>query len=117
MNKTQEYVEVNRAKRRHLLLPADLKAKLPELYSTDGNPSSRAIVKFFSPYNGWTWYAFEYDAEENMFFGFVKGFENEWGYFSLEELDKTMVKGIVPAVERDCHIVTLPTREELNARA
>lgn len=117
MNST-EYKEVNRAKRRHLLLPQELKAKLPAIGGTNGNPKARAIIKFFSPYSNWKWYAFEYDPEEQMFWGLVKGFEDEWGYFSLKELDETMFRGFVPAVERDCYIGKddLPTRESLGLR-
>lgn len=118
MNST-EYKEVNTKKRGHLLLPKELKAKLPALNATDGDNQARAIIKFFSPFMGWTWYAFEYDPEDNLFFGFVEGFEKEWGYFSLEELDTTMaMRGLVPAVERDCFIDAdrLPTKESLGLR-
>lgn len=109
-----KYVEKNRAMRRHLLLPKELEQKLPALYATDGDKTARAIVKFFSPYSNWTWYAFEYDPEDGIFYGFVKGFDDEWGNFSLQELDETMFKG-VPAVERDCYIDgdKLPTKADL----
>ena len=37
--------------------------------------------------NGWEWYGFEVDKEdENIYFGYVMGYENEFGYFSLQEL-------------------------------
>lgn len=33
------------------------------------------------------------------FFGYVIGFEGEWGYFSLKELTNVMVRGLT--IERD----------------
>lgn len=47
------------------------------------------IAKFFNPIGAGTWYATEYDPDEKMFFGYVSIFgdwNDEWGYFSLEEL-------------------------------
>ena len=62
-----------------------------------------AVVKYFSPYNSWTWYAVEFDGEDT-FFGLVDGFELEWGYFSLSELASVAIAGnTVPAVERDLY--------------
>lgn len=62
--------------------------KIPKLYETDGQPEDKKIahVKFFCPWNHWTWYAFEFDGKDT-FFGFVKGHDSELGYFSLSELE------------------------------
>lgn len=60
------------------------------------------IVKFFTPWTNWTWYATEYDPVDRIFFGLVKGHETELGYFSRDELEN--VRG--PAglrIERDLH--------------
>lgn len=88
--------------RRHKLMPADIRRQMPQLDSTEEVPTDEKIlaVKFFSPYSDWTWYGVEFDGED-MFFGYVEGFEKEWGYFSLDELAKTQLGGMVPAVERD----------------
>jgi len=89
--------------RGHKLLTKALAAKLPPLGSTDGKGDAAvAQVKFFSPYSGWYWYATEFDGEDT-FFGLVKGFETELGYFSLSELEAAKVFGSVPAVERDLY--------------
>lgn len=97
--------------RGHKLLTKELRDKLPKLYSQeDKGESAVALVKFFSPYSGWTWYASEFDGED-LFFGVVEGFEREYGYFSLKELDETMFKGIVPAVERDLYWTPRPLKE------
>ena len=65
---------------------------LPALGSTDGQGDQAVVqVKFFTPWTNWTWYATEYDPETRTFFGLVDGFEKEYGYFSLDELEA--VKG------------------------
>ena len=47
-----------------------------------------AVVKFFTPWSSWTWYATEYDPAERLFFGMVDGPDRELGYFSLDELEE-----------------------------
>lgn len=86
-------------------------SKLPALYATDGDGNvldKPLLVKWFSPYNGWRWYAAESDGK--TCFGFVDGFEGEWGYFDLEEMASTKYKGI-PAIERDTHFQPTTLRE------
>lgn len=70
----------------HNLLPEVVAAVLPPLYSQETNPDPLLVVKYFTPDAGWTWYAYEYDPETREFFGLVQGFEEELGYFSLDEL-------------------------------
>jgi hypothetical protein len=91
--------------RRHKLLTKELENKLPGLYETDGTKAGDkvAIVKFFTPASNWTWYAVEYNPESQMFYGLVCGFEKEFGYFSLEELES-----LNGAVERDLYFT--PTK-------
>jgi hypothetical protein len=68
------------------------------------------IAKFFTPWTSWTWYAVEgepildEDGEEidYHFFGYVRGLENELGYFSLKEMES--LKGPFGLkIERDLH--------------
>jgi len=77
-------------------------SKFP-LQSQDGKgEEAEIIVKFFDPTSNWTWYATEYSPEDKTFFGYVSGFDNEMGYFSLEELQS--VKGRFGlGIERDLH--------------
>ena len=105
-------METQKAKRRHLLLTQEIKGTLPPLYNSEKHPEKEAIavVKFFSPYSQWTWYAVEFDGEDT-FFGLVDGFEMEYGYFSYSELEAVTVFGGVPAVERDCHWSPRPVKE------
>jgi hypothetical protein len=89
--------------RGHELLPADIRATLPDLYATDGQHwKAIARVKFFSIANGWTWYATEFDGLDT-FFGYVQGLDDELGYFSLSELESVTFANGVPAVERDLY--------------
>jgi hypothetical protein len=46
------------------------------------------ITKFFDPVGSGTWYVSEYEPETKICFGYVTGLgHNEWGYFSLTELE------------------------------
>lgn len=87
------------------LLTEEIKARLPKLGSQSEKDADTVpiVVKFFSPYNGWTWYATEGELQEDgdwMFFGMVHGFEKELGYFSLGELEEAK-RGSLSLVERD----------------
>lgn len=63
------------------------------------------ICKFFDPTGSWTWYVTEAEKrgeEDFLFFGFVRGIENELGYFTLSELRS--VKGRMGlGIEMDIH--------------
>ena len=106
------YTEKQRGKRKHQLLTTKLVNDLPPLYNSEENPEKEAIavVKFFSPYSQWTWYAVEFDGDDT-FWGLVDGFEMEYGYFSYRELEAVTVFGGVPAVERDCGWSPRPVKE------
>jgi hypothetical protein len=88
------------------LLTRELMDKLPPLYAQDGKGENATVfIKFFDPCGSWTWFAtkgtaFMHDGSERplkdvrdwqevedvRFFGLVGGFEEELGYFSLNEL-------------------------------
>jgi hypothetical protein len=80
--------------------PKSVSSKIPALYATEETPlaEKKLYVKFFTPASNWTWYGAEYNPEEKLFFGYVEGFEAEWGYFSLEELES-----LGGGCERDVH--------------
>jgi len=85
------------------LLTKALRSKLPPLYANEGKKTEevKIIVKFFDPTGSWTWYATEFDGKDT-FFGFVRGLENELGYFSLYELESIQGKfGL--GIERDLY--------------
>ena len=92
------------------LLTKALRKELPALYSQENNPDPKVIVKFFTPWTNWTWYATEgqpiLDDDGNevdfRFFGLVDGHEKELGYFHLSELSS--IKGPWGLkIERDMH--------------
>jgi hypothetical protein len=62
---------------------------------------SEVVVKFFTPWANWTWYATEFDGKDE-FFGLVDGFEKELGYFYLSELE-SLSGPFGMKVERDLH--------------
>jgi hypothetical protein len=88
------------------LLTEDVRKRLPPLGATEKIKDPIIQVKFFAPWTNWTWYATEFDGEDT-FFGWVVGFEKEFGYFSLSELET--VRGPMGLnIERDIHFVPKP---------
>jgi hypothetical protein len=86
------------------LLPDDLRQKLPRLYAQEKVPDPVAHAKFFTPDSNWTWLVTEgeQDGDDFRFFGYVIGFEEEWGYFMLSELQSARGPfGL--AIERDLY--------------
>ena len=92
------------------LLTKEIEKKLPALYETENvsTADKKLVVKFFGGI--WTWYGVEYDADQELFFGFVDGYEKEWGYFSLAELKKNKTSfGL--GVERDMYFKAIKFSE------
>ncbi len=82
------------------LLTNELIKILPPLYSTENVKDPIVQCKFFTPDSSWSWYVLEFDKTNEIFFGYVCGFERELGYFSLAELES--VKGTLGLpIERD----------------
>lgn len=91
-----------RGVRKHDLLPRFVRAKLPKLYSQEGNKNPMVYLKLFSPYSSYTLYVTEFDGKDT-FFGYVKnGMGSEWGYSSFKELATANRNGL-PLVERDMY--------------
>ncbi len=88
------------------LLTKEILGRLPKLGETDGQKDPICQVKFFTPDAQWTWYGIEYDGKD-IFFGYVKGLENELGYFSLNELREVRGSLGLP-VERDMYFNPCP---------
>ena len=95
------------------LLTEELKKQLPALYSQEQNPDPTVICKFFTPWSSWSWYAYEYSPEEQLFFGKVFSEmcpDGEIGYFSLAELES--IQGPVGLkIERDLHFKVCKSSE------
>ena len=70
------------------LLTEELKARLPPLYAQEGEAEPIVHAKFFMPGTRWTWWILEGEprGDDFLFFGFVQGLENEFGYCCLSEM-------------------------------
>jgi hypothetical protein len=86
------------------LLTEDLKSTLPRLYSQEHETDPMVYAKFFTPDSNWSWFVTEGqpDGDDFRFFGFVRGLEDEWGYFLLSELEAARGSPGLP-VERDLY--------------
>lgn len=86
----------------HVLMNDELRSKLPPYRSIEQfNMETQAVVKYFTPDVGWTWYAAAFDGEDTLY-GLVAGYEVEFGPFTLSELS-SMRGGLNLPVERDLH--------------
>lgn len=85
------------------LLDDALRSSLPKLRQQSDVSDPIVYAKFFFPASGWTWLVTEGEVETNdfLFYGYVIGFESEWGYFGLRELEEVEVRGL--RIERDLY--------------
>lgn len=88
------------------LLTHELRKQLPPLGTTATQDDPLVVCKFFTPDNSWTWYAIEFDGDDT-FYGLVDGFDQEFGTFSLAELESVRGQLGLP-VERDLHFKSAP---------
>lgn len=91
------------------LLTKEILKRLPKLRETEKQEDPIVQVKFFTPDAQWTWFGTEFD-QKDTFFGYVKGLENELGYFSLSEL-RQVRGGFGLPVERDMYFKPCPLSE------
>jgi hypothetical protein len=91
------------------LLTDELREQLPPLYSQEHVTDPQVLCKFFTPDSQWTWYVLEFDGED-IFFGYIIGFEAELGYFSLLELESVRGPWGLP-IERDLWFTPCPLSE------
>ncbi len=94
------------------LLTAELRKKLPPLYSQEHEQDPMVYVKFFHPNSHWTWYATEGSPQDGDFilFGWVYGDFPELGYFSLSELE-VFKDPLGIGIERDEHFTPMKLSE------
>jgi hypothetical protein len=88
------------------LLTKALQKEIPALYATEATKleDKEFICKFFNPCGAGTWYVIEGEEKEGdfIFFGLVDLHEQEFGYFSLNELQSIRLPfGLT--IERDLH--------------
>lgn len=94
------------------LMTKALEEQFQKIGSQEESKDPIVVCKFFDPTGSATWLATEYDPENREFFGFCSLFglgspEDEWGYFSLDELESIKV-GFGLGIERDLYMDPQP---------
>ncbi len=99
-----------------LLMTKEIESRIPPIRAQEESGDPIVHVKWFCPWNQWTWYCTEFDPAEGLCFGLVVGHETELGYWSLEEvkeIEHPRMRGV--RIERDLSFG--PTRlSEVRAR-
>jgi hypothetical protein len=84
------------------LINAELKKQFALTGSQEDVSDPVIVAKFFNPCGSQTWYAISYDETSNCCFGYVTGmFEDELGYFSINELESLLVPPFGMRIEQD----------------
>lgn len=92
-------------------LPNDLLTLIiAESLRPEGKKTGIAIVKYFNPNGGQTWWFSEYDPETQEFFGKAEHNFKELGYTSFDEL-RTVSCGPYLWIERDFWFKPTPLSE------
>ena len=97
----------------HKLLTATILARLPSLGATSEESDPIVQVKWFTPDANLTWYLIEYDSESRICYGLVRGFEEEFGTFGLDEIEQVRGSLGLP-VERDLYFDPVPVSKCMN---
>ena len=100
------------------LMTKEIEKKLPPIrYFEQSGKEPVAMVKFFDPTGSWTWYVAEGQRQEDgdwLFWGAVDGFEFEYGYFTLHDIQhaKDCSTGIhALPIERDLYFHPTPLHQ------
>ena len=96
--------EIHRKRRGHRFYPPK-SLRIPAIGTTENTDDPLVCLHYFV--GSWDWYVVEWDPETGEAFGFVKGLDDELGYFSLVEMEATLARGIFP-VERDLYWDPVP---------
>ena len=103
--------------RGHKLLTEELEKRFAEVGRQDGKLADALVIaRYYTPLSDWVWFVTELhkDEEGTLLFGFVCGLEQEWGYFSPEEL--AAARGVFgPWVHRDLRFREKTVRKALEA--
>ena len=62
---------------------------LPLLYSQEYVEDPIVSCRIYHPFSDWFWFPLEFNPMQGLFFGYVRGFEGELGYFSVAEFQET----------------------------
>src|SRR5687767_2059203 len=87
------------------LMTKELEKRFAQVGSQMNAKDPVIIAKFFNPYGVGTWYTTGYEPDDKFFFGYVTfsgDWNDEWGCFSLEELE-SYVGPLGLRIERDLY--------------
>lgn len=103
------------------LLTQKLRSRFEWIGRQEGVLDSIVVAKFFAPSGEATWFATEFYPEDRRFFGFVQGVsphpeDDEWAYFSLDELEQTRVPPFNLPIERDLYWTEGPFSQVVSLR-
>jgi len=84
------------------LITKKLEERFKKIGTQENKKDPIVVAKYFNPTGIGTWYATAYYPEEKIFFGYVSRFKDEWGSFSLEELESFRGPFCV-GIERDLY--------------
>lgn len=64
--------------------------RVPKLYQSENISIKDKILqlRYYATNSSWQWFLVEYDENTEIAFGYVVGYEKEWGYFSLKEFEE-----------------------------
>jgi hypothetical protein len=88
------------------LLTKEIENRFKEVGDQQNAKDPVVIAKFFNPTGGQSWFATEYNPKDKCFFGYASLFgdyNDEWGYFSLDELESIKTPPFGLGIERDLH--------------
>lgn len=95
-----------RQRRHYEFLTSQILRSTPALYATENVPASEKMIYSHYFVAGCDWYLAELDPETGLAFGHADlgmGFP-EWGYFSLVEMEHTLIKGWI-VIDRELGFV------------
>ncbi|OFY47803.1 MAG: hypothetical protein A2W85_13450 [Bacteroidetes bacterium GWF2_41_31] len=85
------------------LISSEIQKRFREIGRQDV-PNPIVVAKFFNPCGPGTWYATEYDETNQICFGYVTGLGyDEWGDFSIKELEALKCPPLGLPIERDLY--------------
>ncbi|WP_348788456.1 DUF2958 domain-containing protein [Leifsonia sp. NPDC080035] len=110
-------IEIQRERRGYDFVPTEA-TEWAKLYSTENVKAGEKLLVAHYFIGGMDWYVAEIDVEASLAFGYamLRQGGDEWGYFSLDELEKIAVHPIA-VVERDLYWTPKPAREVLPPEA
>lgn len=92
------------------LITKALEDRFDEIGDQSQSDNPIIVAKFFNPCGNFTWYVTDYDKQTNICFGYVTGHFDEWGTFSIEELENLKLPfGL--RIERDIYFKEIRFKE------